>query len=286
LEKWDIPAYDAPVTATPRYRTFAPIPALRSLVDEIWVQEGEATPGAAPTAILPAGRVDLVLNWSDPFVEVRDGAELAIPQAAIVGPRTRPWKVRATGRCGLIIVCFHPWATGTLFGSGVASTTDTTLSVGDVFGSCGERRLLACAEAAGRVQRTQQLLQRWLEDRAADRAIIHATRLLHGKSRRKPVQRLASELGISRRHLQRRITEATGLTPKKLSSLARVHRAIGRLRRGESESSVACRCGYSDQSHLIREVRAFTGATPAGLRRTANGELVETFNRESLSRYL
>ena len=38
-------------------------------------------------------------------------------------------------------------------------------------------------------------------------------------------------------------------------------------------------CGYYDQSHLVRDVRAFAGGTPVALRAALDGELAEYFLR-------
>ena len=48
---------------------------------------------------------------------------------------------------------------------------------------------------------------------------------------------------------------------------------------GEVLASVALDCGYYDQSHLVRDVRAFAGGTPVALRAALDGELAEYFLR-------
>jgi hypothetical protein len=45
--------------------------------------------------------------------------------------------------------------------------------------------------------------------------------------------------------------------------LVRFDRAAQRLAAGTSAADVAAEGGYADQSHLHRDVMAFTGATPA-----------------------
>ena len=279
------------VEPTPRYYAFAPIPPLAHLIEEIWVQEGGVDPDASPdesgsTAILPAARADLVLNWGDPFFELRAEGEIPIPRAAIIGPRTERWEVRGSGRCGLIIVCFHPWAGGPLLGADLTASAGGLLSIGDVYGDARERALLDCAGSEQRVALVQRMLLQWLEDRETDRLSAATAVAIHRAGGRARIQEVAGHLGMSRRHLQRRMTQAIGIPPKKLASLARVHRAIGRLRSGEPEWQVAGDCGYSDQSHLIREVRSFTGMTPTALRQVANEGLVDAFNNDGMSRYL
>ncbi|WP_228552096.1 helix-turn-helix domain-containing protein [Mumia zhuanghuii] len=58
-----------------------------------------------------------------------------------------------------------------------------------------------------------------------------------------------------------------GLPPKRASKLVRFDHAVHRLAAGEAAAQVAASSGYTDQSHLHRDVVAFTRATPATLAR-------------------
>ncbi|MFI7618473.1 helix-turn-helix domain-containing protein [Nonomuraea terrae] len=77
------------------------------------------------------------------------------------------------------------------------------------------------------------------------------------------VDRLAAEVGWSRKRLWSRFRSQIGLQPKRAAKLVRFDHAAHRLAVGESPSRVAAESGYTDQSHLHRDVVAFTGVTPA-----------------------
>lgn len=79
------------------------------------------------------------------------------------------------------------------------------------------------------------------------------------------VEDLAAEVGWSRRRLWSRFRSQIGLPPKRAGTLVRFHHAAHHLTAGGSAARVATDCGYADQSHLHREVMAFTGMTPAAL---------------------
>jgi AraC-like DNA-binding protein len=83
-------------------------------------------------------------------------------------------------------------------------------------------------------------------------------RATHGSVR---IGRLTEELGWSRKRLAVSFREHIGLTPKAAARLLRFERArslAGTMSWGE----LAFACGFADQSHLIAEFKAFTGATP------------------------
>ncbi|GGP06804.1 helix-turn-helix domain-containing protein [Nonomuraea glycinis] len=77
------------------------------------------------------------------------------------------------------------------------------------------------------------------------------------------VDGLAAEVGWSRKRLWSRFRSQLGLPPKRAGRLVRFDHAAHRLVAGDAAARVAADAGYVDQSHLHREVRAFTGATPA-----------------------
>ncbi|MFK4272913.1 helix-turn-helix domain-containing protein [Streptomyces milbemycinicus] len=75
------------------------------------------------------------------------------------------------------------------------------------------------------------------------------------------VDGLAAEVGWSRKRLWSRFRSQLGLPPKRVK-LVRFDHAAHRLVAGEAAAQVAADAGYADQSHLHRDVMAFTGATP------------------------
>ncbi|GAB3803200.1 helix-turn-helix domain-containing protein [Humibacter antri] len=77
------------------------------------------------------------------------------------------------------------------------------------------------------------------------------------------IEQLAADLGWSRRRLWERFRSEVGMTPKRATKLVRFDHAVHRLAVGQPPASVAAEVGFSDQSHLHRDVAAFTGRTPS-----------------------
>jgi AraC-like DNA-binding protein len=115
-----------------------------------------------------------------------------------------------------------------------------------------------------------------------DRRLSRAWRLLEASGGLVGVGALADEVGWSRRHLAAVFRREFGLPPKTAGRLLRFQRAYATLGRqlagpspaggpdegaGSGWAGLAVRCGYYDQSHLIREFREFAGETPAALGR-------------------
>ncbi|KMO94935.1 helix-turn-helix domain-containing protein [Streptomyces roseus] len=79
------------------------------------------------------------------------------------------------------------------------------------------------------------------------------------------VERLAAEVGWSRKRLWSRFRSQIGLSPKRAARLVRFDDAAHRLAAGRSAADAAAEAGYADQSHLHRDVRDFAGVTPAAV---------------------
>lgn len=115
----------------------------------------------------------------------------------------------------------------------------------------------AIAEAA--------LVRRYETGRAVDPEVSFAwERMLRSRGQIR-VERLAAEAGWSRKRLWSRFGSQIGLTPKRAAQLVRFDDAAHRLAAGHSAALVAADSGYTDQSHLSRDVLAFAGITPTAV---------------------
>jgi methylphosphotriester-DNA--protein-cysteine methyltransferase len=71
---------------------------------------------------------------------------------------------------------------------------------------------------------------------------------------------------LSQRQLERMTKRYYGMPPKKLARKYRAVRAAHLLAKGDSLDDTALGLAFYDQSHLIREIKQFTGLTPTELK--------------------
>jgi len=219
--------------------------------------------------VIPTGQVELIVRYGDPFVHVAEDGVVQLPAASLLGPRTRPVLAAATGSTGLVIAALHPWASGVLLRGDLPTLTDRWA---DLDARCGRARTTTLVDRVATARRPEErarvveaFLGDLLGERAVDRLAIAADRIIRGRAGRFTASDLAAELGVGERQLRRRVVAAVGLGPKRLARLARAQAALAGLRRGRGWAEVAQDLGYADQSHLIREIKAFTGRTPGRL---------------------
>lgn len=268
------------------YRSVLRRESLRPFVESLWIQEAPTKVGGKrdTTLVLPTGSPELILFYGDPFVRMVGSAPMREPTLAFGGQRTGPLRVAATGKTGILIVRFHPWGAAPLLRQPMASLRDRCVALDDLTdagGSSGlEERLMNDArDWRERVRLLERFLERQLWHRPLDPLAVHGIVALVRSRGTLEVNRLARQLGVSRRHLSRAFAASVGLSPKRFAALTRFQQSLRHLRSAMAWSDVAAASGYHDQAHLIRTWRKLAGEAPGRLlRRQRPTRLGEFFN--------
>ncbi|MEV6881513.1 helix-turn-helix domain-containing protein [Streptomyces sp. NPDC051135] len=109
------------------------------------------------------------------------------------------------------------------------------------------------------------LVRRTARRPRVDPEVAHTWRTTLDSRGRVRIDGLADEVGWSRKRLSARFHAQLGITPKRAARLVRFDHAAHLLAAGLAPAAVAFASGYVDQSHLHREVKAFTGLTPTAV---------------------
>jgi AraC-like DNA-binding protein len=215
------------------YREWAPRQAWREVVACCWEQRVHAD---RVQRVLPDGHADVLLYGSGAveLVGVYDHVALPVlPQGTVIrGIRLRPEAVAAAFRLE------------------ASELHNLTVPGEAVIGARRARQL-----------HDDRAVDSWIRSIEPDRRTAAAIELLQSNS----VQRVATQLGLSARQLQRDIVANVGLTPKTLQRVMRMQRFLDHAGRRGELAAASADAGYADQSHLTREVRALSGLTPARL---------------------
>lgn len=233
------------------YREFAPPPDLRDVIDVTWIY---ARPRHAHR-VLPEGGVSLCF-------ESRRDASGAVYHAAltIIGPIRTARFTEPDTDLHLEAVRLKPEWTRELLRADPAEH----LNAVDPLTWPRLRDRLATTRTSEEALRL--LVDEIRAQRNARTSLAHqAMELLRTTAAR--VHEVARTLRISERHLRRAVLEATSWTPKHLQRVLRMNRAVATADRQAAPdwAGIAADCGYYDQPHLIAELQALTGRTPAEL---------------------
>jgi AraC-like DNA-binding protein len=156
-----------------------------------------------------------------------------------------------------------------LLGTCPADLEGTVVGLDDLWGRDAARireRLGMAGSWQERFTLADDLLARRLDaGRGVHPEVSRAWNRIVGSRGRVRVEDLAAEVGWSRKRLWSRFRSQIGIAPNRAAKLVRFHDAAHRLAAGLGPARAAADSGYFDQSHLHRDVRAFSGVTPGVL---------------------
>lgn len=232
-----------------RYHESVVPPSLQKVVDCTWTGSVEV---AVPRhRILPDGCVDLMFGWG------ADGKA----RASVVGTMTRAVSIGLSAGERFVAARLLPGFVARWLRCDASELTDREVPLPDL-----APRL--AAEFAS-------VLDSGSISRALERLAVGLGNEVRTLGRRSVAQEIASQIldkggsdavldaavraGYSARQVQRLFVREVGIPPKMFARIVRFRRAE-RLAQAHPEwggSEIAQRCGYFDQSHWIRDRRAF-----------------------------
>ncbi len=229
---------------------------------------GFRTAGTAPVDVRvvphPAVSVALALGDGPRVVDTVSGRQRRGDVA--LGFLHGAVRVRGTGiEC--IQVRLSPVVARAVLGVSPAELGNDLASLDDLWGRDARRirhRLNETPSWEERFSLAEELLLARAEGgRALDPEVVRAWDLLVRTRGRARIDALAADVGWSRKRLWTRFRAQTGIAPKRAAGLIRFDHAAHRLATGRRAAAVAAEAGYADQSHLHRDVVAFSGVTPS-----------------------
>lgn len=248
------------------YKEFTPNVALRPYIRSYFHLRV-----ARKTFQLPAdGCPCLMISVGDPFVLGFDNGNLeSVMGCRVVGASTRWSSTTHVGQTNLVIVRFAPGQISRFFRVPALDLTDTSASLESLWGKSGRelaQRLTNQNTAPGLTKLLDSVFLSLLSSRpyAYDMTIQTVLDLMSTRNGQANIERIAARFGLSRRHLERRFADSVGLTPKRMCRIIRFSKAFScaTTYEGLGWSQVAYMNEYSDQAHLIRECKFFTGYSP------------------------
>jgi AraC-like DNA-binding protein len=199
-----------------------------------------------------------------------DGHRFPAKRATILGPTSG--SVRAVVKGGALRVFgfgLLPVGWATLMGDHADKLTDRAIDAGSLFGDWiddvisalmaapdNEQRLIIANNFAREILKKNQPAPVWFT-RTVDQWLT--------ASGSPQVPELVEATGMSIRSVERMTKHYYGLSPRMLARKYRAVRAASALARGEGLDAAQLGDAFYDQSHLIREMKRFAGATPGQL---------------------
>ena len=268
------------------YREVQPSFAVAPWVECYWrLQRGPSS----WQSIYPDGCSELILHVTGASAELRGGRIVRRPGHFVHGATDRRILVRSEAETSVLAIRLRPWAVRALLGAPAEELAGQAVEL-EALEPALARRLLPIVEdprsPGSQEAELDGALADWIEQRSPElppTARVARYLLAHPTSTAGDVGRLT---GWSARTVQRRFREEIGLPPKRFLQVARFLRFLRLLDLEPTAplAQLAVAAGYYDQPHLHRDVRRFTGATPARLRGSDRSAFDSLFGRDRLRR--
>jgi AraC-like DNA-binding protein len=251
------------------YQLRPPAPQLARYIEHYWFVHATPTrPFNLSVDVFVDARADLVFNFGVAYArKVLGGRTRTLKASNLDAQRLRPIRISQSGHVVISGVRFHTGGLSAFVSRSVHVWNDKVVPVASVFDATGPLEE-ALRRAGDRCDAQKEAFDAYFGARL-DRSSVRTTfdeikTRIECEDGPLRVDALCERAGISIRQLDRLFRKNLGFGPKTFSRIVRFQRALARIKRHPDVSiaQVAAECGYYDQSHFVRECKAYAGAVP------------------------
>jgi AraC-like DNA-binding protein len=229
---------------------------------------------AVAIKVVPTGLPGMVFHQSRgqaalEQIVTHSGRTSCPPPLFVYGPVIEPSVMTYTREAFTVIqVIFKPYALKTLFGINASRLAPGWADLREFWHEDLTSQLMEARNGQERMTLLSDfLVAKFKQEQPRDPLVEESLRLIHTNSGALHVRDLLDALTISERQFERRFTQAVGLTPQVYLRVKRFNEAIRliKTRRLARLTDMASALNFFDQSHLIHDIRTFSGMTPTSL---------------------
>ena len=244
-------------------KIYQPREELRPYVRYYWVLESNE-----PLSVLtfPIGCPQIIFHKKTPlYIPELDKNQ---SQFTISGQVNFPAHIQSYGGLEMIVAVFYPHTIGMFIDTPPSAFYNMEISGYDIENrrlNDVSRRIFDCKNAKECIDILEDyLLSKIRLSLNICRIGTSVSTLLRAPTT--SVSTLAERACLSKRQYERVFRDTVGMNPKEYASIVRFQKALWLMQQGERNyAGIAAECGYSDQSHFIRNFKELSGYTPETL---------------------
>ncbi len=217
----------------------------------------------------PYSGLPLIVGFGEPIAVSGASYRLERVSAFMAGLEITAAHTEGAGHQAGVQLDLTPLGAARLLGMPLEALACRVVRLEDLMGAEGRQlaqRLGDAADWAERLGLTEAFaLERIARHRAPPALVEALWRRLIASRGQTNIAALATDAGVSRKHLTQQFRHWTGLPPSQYARVLRFERAVERIRARPHDvdwAQLAGACGYCDQPHFNRDFRSFTGLTP------------------------
>ncbi|WP_324671287.1 helix-turn-helix domain-containing protein [Hymenobacter sp. GOD-10R] len=245
--------------------------AIQDTVKGFWYTSIDFSELPAGFEVIPDGFAEIVFHFGSPCsISTPDGLQ-PLPSPFLMGLLGQPVLLHAQNRLEVIGVKCFPWTVFELLGlpAGKDGVRVFEHPIAQLQAPLAE--LIRAGKVAEALAQVQQYFLSAPMGVAADQLLAKAGVAMSEANGTLPVSQVAAAAHATVRTLERKFKQAAGHTVKDVSGLMRFEQARNHLwlEPTANLAGLALELGYTDQAHLSREFKRYSGTTPAAFARTA-----------------
>lgn len=247
------------------HREFDPPEELQDTIRCFWYTRLEFGEAESNYEVMPDGYAEIIFHFGKACSISYNGVLQPMPSPFIMGLLNQPVLVRTRNCLEIIGVRCFPWTVFDLLG--LPSGKDGVQLIEHPVASL-QPRLEQSVKAGSIEEAVDQLKEYFLNLRlqiSTSSMLFKAGKAMSEANGSIPVSKVAAAAHATVRTLERKFKQSSGYSVKDVSGLMRFEQVRNRLWHFPEASlaGLAHELGYTDQSHLSREFKRYSGLTPS-----------------------
>jgi AraC-like DNA-binding protein len=249
------------------FNRFAPSPLLQQLIECYWIIEND-DPTPHQQKIIPDGFPEIIFHYKAPYRICLSNTWEQQSMQLLGGQISGHFFLENTGASGMVGIKLKPTALTHLFSLDMQLFTDRvvelSLAIGDRLQSL-EQALNNTSDHGTMVALIEHHIEQLLSQISYTTSPVDsAVDLIFEKKGMVSVAEITTAAGIGERQLERLFKKYIGLSPKFYARIIRFSTIFEYMQQGDPGwAGLAYEAGFYDQSHFIRNFKAFTGEDPS-----------------------
>jgi AraC-like DNA-binding protein len=242
---------------------------LRDTIKCFWYNKREAGETGSSFEVQPDGYAEIIFHFGSGCSMVRNGVFQPMPSPFMMGLLNQPVIFHTKGIFEIIAIRCFPWTVFDLLG--LPSAKDVVRTFQHPIARL-QPALTRCIQNGKIDEAIVRVKQYFLDAHSAvaiDSMLFKAGAAMRKANGTLPVSEVAAKAHATVRTLERKFKASSGHTVKDVSGLIRFEQVRNRLWQHPDTSlaGLAHELGYTDQAHLSREFKRYSGTTPAAFAR-------------------
>ncbi|MDR4951085.1 helix-turn-helix domain-containing protein [Chryseobacterium sp. ES2] len=246
---------------------------LRDTIKCFWYNRRDYGEELSEFTVLPDGYAEIIFHFGSGCSISHQGILQALPSPFIMGLLNQPALFHAQNQLEIIGIRCFPWAVFDLLGLSSEKTENGVHRfehpVAQLQSALND--FITRGKIEDAIFQVEQYFLKLHSQITIDSLLFKAGAAMRKNYGAIPVNQVADSAHTTVRTLERKFKQSSGHTVKDVSGIMRFEQIRNRLWDAPETSiaALAQEFGYTDQSHLSREFKRYSGSTPAAFAREA-----------------